>query len=60
MPHANPLLDEKRPGLFHCAGCDLPVYDAATKFDSGTGWPSFYQALDVSVHAIFSGSAGLA
>jgi peptide-methionine (R)-S-oxide reductase len=45
----SPLNDEKRAGLFHCAGCDLPVYSSATKFDSGTGWPSFYQALDNAV-----------
>ncbi|WP_372603103.1 peptide-methionine (R)-S-oxide reductase MsrB [Actibacterium sp.] len=42
---SSPLNHEKRPGLFHCRGCDLPLYDAATKFDSGTGWPSFWQAL---------------
>lgn len=34
--------DEKRPGVFHCAGCDLSLFDNATKFESGTGWPSFY------------------
>lgn len=45
----SPLNDEKRPGQFLCKGCDLPLYDAATKFDSGTGWPSFYQALDGAV-----------
>ena len=41
----SPLNDEKRPGLYHCRGCDLPLYDAAAKFDSGTGWPSFTEAL---------------
>ncbi len=43
------LNDEKRKGLFHCAGCDLPVYDSATKFKSGTGWPSFYQSLENAI-----------
>lgn len=37
----SPLDREKRPGEFVCAGCGTPVFDAATKFDSGTGWPSF-------------------
>lgn len=44
-PFTSPLLHEKRTGIFHCAGCNLPVYSSETKFDSGTGWPSFYQAL---------------
>lgn len=41
----SPLNDEHRAGTFHCAGCDLPVYASETKFDSGTGWPSFYAPL---------------
>ncbi|SFP06300.1 peptide-methionine (R)-S-oxide reductase MsrB [Tranquillimonas alkanivorans] len=41
----SPLNDIKELGIFHCKGCDLPLYDAATKFDSGTGWPSFYEAM---------------
>ncbi len=41
----SPLNDEKRAGTFLCRGCDLPLYASETKFDSGTGWPSFYQAL---------------
>ncbi|ASM73029.1 MULTISPECIES: peptide-methionine (R)-S-oxide reductase MsrB [Roseobacteraceae] len=41
----SPLNDETRAGIFHCKGCDLALYDAKTKFKSGTGWPSFYQAL---------------
>ncbi len=42
----SPLNDEKRDGTFLCAGCFLPLFDAATKYDSGTGWPSFYQPLE--------------
>lgn len=38
----SPLNNEKREGVFHCAGCDLPIFDSATKYDSGTGWPSFW------------------
>lgn len=45
----SPLDKEKRSGVFHCAGCDLPVYASATKFDSGTGWPSFWEALPNAV-----------
>lgn len=40
----SPLDTEKRKGMFHCAGCDLPVYSSEKKFDSGTGWPSFWDA----------------
>lgn len=36
----------KDAGTFRCAGCDAPLFDAGTKFESGTGWPSFYQPLD--------------
>jgi peptide-methionine (R)-S-oxide reductase len=40
----SPLNEEKRKGMFHCAGCDLPVYSSETKYESGTGWPSFWEA----------------
>nr|WP_114007745.1 peptide-methionine (R)-S-oxide reductase MsrB [Cohaesibacter intestini] len=45
----SPLNDEKRTGLFHCAGCDQALYSSKTKYDSGTGWPSFYEALPDAV-----------
>jgi peptide-methionine (R)-S-oxide reductase len=48
-PWTSPLNDEHRPGIFSCKGCELPLFDAATKFDSGTGWPSFYQPLENAV-----------
>ena len=44
-PGSSPLNAEKRKGRFHCAGCDLPLFSSETKFESGTGWPSFYAAL---------------
>src|SRR5215471_17754531 len=45
----SPLNNEHRQGTFTCAGCDLPLFSSATKFDSGTGWPSFYAPLDNAV-----------
>ncbi len=48
-PFSSPLNDEKRAGTFNCAGCDLPLYSSDTKYDSGTGWPSFYEALPNAV-----------
>jgi peptide-methionine (R)-S-oxide reductase len=48
-PFTSTLLDEHRAGTFDCAGCDLPLFSSKTKFDSGTGWPSFWQPLDNAV-----------
>ena len=41
-PGSSPLNREKRKGQYACAGCDLPLFDSETKYESGTGWPSFY------------------
>jgi peptide-methionine (R)-S-oxide reductase len=48
-PFTSPLLEEHRKGTFACAGCDLPLFSSETKFESGTGWPSFYQPLENAV-----------
>ncbi len=42
-PGTSPLNHEKRDGIFRCAGCGKPLFDAGTKYESGTGWPSFWQ-----------------
>jgi peptide-methionine (R)-S-oxide reductase len=49
MPFSSPLDHETRPGLYACAGCDLALYSSRTKFDSGTGWPSFWAPLPNAV-----------
>ncbi len=41
-PFSHPYYDEKRPGLYRCVVCEAPLFDAAAKYESGTGWPSFF------------------
>jgi peptide-methionine (R)-S-oxide reductase len=48
-PRSSPLDQEKRTGTFACAACDLTLYESAAKYDSGTGWPSFFAALPDAV-----------
>jgi peptide-methionine (R)-S-oxide reductase len=48
-PGSSPLNNEKRAGTFACAGCDLPLFSSETKYDSGTGWPSFWKPLDNAI-----------
>lgn len=48
-PGTSPLNAEKRPGTFVCAGCGQTLFDAGTKFESGTGWPSFFAPLEEGV-----------
>jgi len=58
-PFSSPLNDEKRVGTFHCAGCDQALFDSATKFDSHTGWPSFYDYLPDAIGTSEDNSLGM-
>jgi peptide-methionine (R)-S-oxide reductase len=58
-PFSSPLDTETRAGLYACAGCALPLYASATKFDSGTGWPSFWQPLKGAVETSDDSSLGM-
>lgn len=48
-PWSSPLVDEHRKGRFACAGCQTPVFSSETKFESGTGWPSFWAPIEGAV-----------
>jgi peptide-methionine (R)-S-oxide reductase len=58
-PYSSPLDKEKREGVFACAGCDLPLFSSKTKFDSGTGWPSFWAPLENAVGTADDRSFGM-
>jgi peptide-methionine (R)-S-oxide reductase len=49
IPGSSPLVHERREGAFVCAGCDLPLFSSRAKYDSKTGWPSFYEPLPDAV-----------
>ncbi len=59
-PYTSPLNKEHRAGTFACAGCALPVFSSKTKFESGTGWPSFWAPLPNAVRTRVDGSFGMA
>ncbi len=48
-PFTSPLNNEKRKGIFYCAGCSLALFSSDAKYDSGTGWPSFWDSLDKAI-----------
>ena len=58
-PFTSRLLHETRAGTFGCAGCALPLFSSKTKFDSGTGWPSFWKALNLAVVIKSDSSLGM-
>ena len=58
-PFTSPLLQEKRRGTFACAGCGLDVFSSTTKFDSGTGWPSFWAPIDKAIGTVRDMSFGM-
>jgi len=58
-PGSSPLNHEKRDGMFACAGCGQPLFSADTKFESGTGWPSFFKPLENSVETTADRSFGM-
>ena len=43
-PGSSPLNNEKRDGIYHCANCGIKLFDSSTKYESGSGWPSFYES----------------
>jgi peptide-methionine (R)-S-oxide reductase len=45
-PFTGEYANSKSPGVYHCAACDLPLFDSNTKFNSGTGWPSFWDVIE--------------
>nr|WP_199175684.1 peptide-methionine (R)-S-oxide reductase MsrB [Telmatospirillum siberiense] len=59
-PFSSPLNDEHREGVFSCAGCDLPLFSSRAKFDSRTGWPSFWTPLEKAVTERTDSSFGMA
>ena len=58
-PGSSPLNYEKRSGIFKCAGCGEPLFSADTKFESGTGWPSFFQPIEGAVETTADRTLGM-
>tara|TARA_B100001113_G_scaffold56893_2_gene42545 strand:+ start:1413 stop:1784 length:372 start_codon:yes stop_codon:yes gene_type:complete len=58
-PFSGKLLYEKREGIYSCVVCDFSLFESKTKFESGTGWPSFYEALDDTITTKDDNSHGM-
>ncbi|AFP32387.1 peptide-methionine (R)-S-oxide reductase MsrB [Marinobacter sp. BSs20148] len=59
-PFCGTLLDNKKQGVYECRLCDLPLFNSNAKFDSGTGWPSFFQPFDPQhIHSIEDDTLGM-
>ncbi|MCW5737476.1 MAG: peptide-methionine (R)-S-oxide reductase MsrB [Enhydrobacter sp.] len=58
-PFTSPLNHEKRRGIFRCAGCGEPLFDSSTKYESGSGWPSFYAPMPDAVATTTDVSHGM-
>jgi peptide-methionine (R)-S-oxide reductase len=58
-PFSSPFLTDKRDGTFRCAGCGNPLFESGSKFESGTGWPSFTEAIPGAVRTIEDRSHGM-
>jgi peptide-methionine (R)-S-oxide reductase len=58
-PFTSPLNKEKRAGVFRCAGCGQPLFDSDTKYESGSGWPSFWAPKDHAVETTTDTSHGM-
>tara|TARA_B100000614_G_scaffold38254_1_gene30636 strand:- start:2236 stop:2607 length:372 start_codon:yes stop_codon:yes gene_type:complete len=58
-PFSGKLLYEKREGIYSCVVCDFSLFESKTKFESGTGWPSFYEALDETITTKDDNSHGM-
>jgi peptide-methionine (R)-S-oxide reductase len=59
-PGSSPLNKEHRAGMYECAACGLPLFESSTKFDSGTGWPSFFKPLPKAVDTTTDRTLGMA
>lgn len=59
LPGSSPLNHEKRPGIFRCAACKTALFDSSTKYESGSGWPSFYKPIEGAIGTSVDGSHGM-